>query len=76
MSTKITVSAVTALAFSVITASAPGNIPARPDAFFPSQALCLENKETESGITVIKDSGDIEISFKVAEIFHRLFDNE
>lgn len=44
------------------------------NAFFPAQAVCFE-EETEIGeLTVIKGDGEIEISFRIAEIIRDIFE--
>lgn len=68
-SARLKASLMAAMVFSFTGGSLSAKIPARENLFCPSQAICTETAaEVGEPLTVVKDSGDIQISFKIAEL--------
>lgn len=70
VSKKLAVSIAAAFAFSVLSGKQTVDI----SAFFPSQAICFENEQSENigGVTLIDTAGEIEFSFRIVEIIEDL----
>ena len=72
---KICISMAAALAFSPVSGREIRGTSARPEAFFPSQAVISGPDETSDGpVILIENSGRIEVGFKITEVINELLE--
>ena len=62
-----------AFVFALGSGSASENSP-ELHAFFPTQAVCIDEEKQESGMTVICENGDISVSLRLTEIIRDIMD--
>lgn len=72
--TRFKISVAAALVFSMVSGQAQGDLRARKNIFFPSQAIRTETEtKTDEPLTIVKGSEKIEVSFRIVEVIRSLF---